>query len=125
MRRVRSSGKENDNMQPCVFLGGGGGNTLQGKRTSVSPSRDPLDKYIVEQADVLLLGTNTLAKVKLNRIIAFLIRSHVTPASFLLRQLTLIYGLSYQKLNHHSFQGFFWFVLRRYFGENATCFSIE
>ena len=121
MRRVRSSGKENDNMQPCVFLGGGGGEnikrktqylktppqTLQGKRTSVSPSRDPVDKYNVEQADVLLLGTNTLAKVKLNRIIAFLIRSHVTPASFLLRQLTLIYGLSYQKLNHHSFQGFF------------------
>lgn len=108
-----------------VFSWGGGGGSLQGKRTSVTPYRDPLDKDNVEQVDVLLLGTNTLAKVKFNRIIAFLIRSHVTPASFLLRQLTLIYGLSYQKLNHHSFQGFFWFVLRRYFGENATCFSIE
>lgn len=66
------------------FLGGRG-DSLQGKGTSVSPSRDPLDKDNVEQADVLLLGINTLAKVKLNRIIAFLIRSHMTPASLFIK----------------------------------------
>ena len=45
MRRVRSSGKENDNMQPCVFLGGGGGGGIPYKENALL-SHPPVTLWI-------------------------------------------------------------------------------